>query len=127
MRGVRITFDDWVSAPEIADLLEIKGGQGWKLGPGTILPQGAFTLGIRPESITPADQGTPGTGFEADVRIAAVELVGAESYVHGTLADGDPLIFRVPGRSHIEIGDLLTVHAEPAGFHIFDANGARLG
>jgi sn-glycerol 3-phosphate transport system ATP-binding protein len=115
----------FIGSPSM-NLLEIKSGRAWALGPDSVLPPGAFTLGIRPESITPAGRGAPGIGFQADVRIAAVELVGAESYVHGTMADGEPLIFRVPGRSHIEIGDLLTVHADPTGFHIFDAGGARL-
>jgi sn-glycerol 3-phosphate transport system ATP-binding protein len=116
----------FIGSPSM-NLFRIEGGQGWKLGPETSLPERAVTLGIRPESITPAEHGTSGAGFEAEVRIAAVELVGAESYVHGTLADGGPLIFRVPGRSHIEIDDLLIVRAEPAGFHIFDERGARLG
>ena len=116
----------FIGSPSM-NLLRIGVGQGWKLGPEISVPGRAVTLGIRPEGMILAEPGASSAGFEAEVRIAAVELVGAESYVHGTLAGGTPLVFRVPGRSHIEIDDVLTVHADPAGFHFFDESGARLG
>ena len=115
----------FIGSPSM-NLLRIKGDQGWTLAPEISLPAGAAMLGIRPESIALAEPATKGADFEAEVRIAAVELVGAESYVHGILRGGDAPVFRMPGRSHIEIDDVLTVRAGAPDFHIFSETGARL-
>jgi hypothetical protein len=37
---------------------------------------------------------------------------------------GAPFVFRVPGRSRIEIDDLIAVHARPSSFH-FSASMAE--
>jgi sn-glycerol 3-phosphate transport system ATP-binding protein len=60
------------------------------------------------------------------VKVAAVELVGAESYVHGTLPGGTPIVFRVAGRSRIAIDDVMTIGASLSSLHFFGSDGARL-
>ncbi len=60
------------------------------------------------------------------MRVGAVELVGAESYVHGTLANGEPLVFRVAGRSRMMIDEEVEVAAVAGSLHWFDAAGRRL-
>ena len=57
----------------------------------------------------------------------AVELVGAESYVHGSFADGNTIVFRVPGRSRIGIGETVRIAAGRESIHMFDAGGKRSG
>ncbi|WP_322886351.1 TOBE domain-containing protein (plasmid) [Sinorhizobium medicae] len=76
--------------------------------------------------MTLADGSAGGDRFRARVRVGAVELVGAESYVHGTLTNGEPLVFRVAGRSRTAIDEELEVAAEPESLHWFDAAGRRL-
>jgi sn-glycerol 3-phosphate transport system ATP-binding protein len=91
----------------------------------TAAPPGTKTIGIRPEDLhiaAGADEGA----VRMEVRVSAVELVGAESYVHGLLSDGTPMIFRVPGRSRIGIDELLVVAAQPQSVHYFDANNQRI-
>lgn len=75
----------------------IVGHVVWSAPEAVFRRPGIATLGIRPEDITLADEKTSGDRFRGKVRVGAVELVGAESYAHGTLADGEPLIFRLPG------------------------------
>jgi sn-glycerol 3-phosphate transport system ATP-binding protein len=88
--------------------------------------EGVTTLGIRPEDIVPFEGSVSSeTGFTARVRVAAVELVGAESYVHGTLEGGETLLFRVPGRSRIAIDDIVNVQAAVSSFHFFGPDGLR--
>ncbi len=89
------------------------------------LPNGAATIGIRPEDIVIAGNIGPG-GLRIDAEVMAVELVGAESYVHAITSDKSPIVFRVAGRSGINVGERVTLAAEPRHFHLFDGDGARI-
>ena len=111
----------FIGSPSM-NLLPNQPGGGWT-SPDVATPPGTATIGIRPEDL---DIGESGSGFQARVTIAAVELVGAESYVHSTLADGTPFVFRVAGRSRIEMDEVVSVHAAPASLHFFDQQGNRL-
>ncbi len=83
------------------------------------------TIGVRPEDFVIADA-TSIHGFRTKVEVMAVELVGAESYVHGAAEDGSTVIFRVAGRSAIAIGETLQLTAPADRFHLFDADGRRI-
>jgi sn-glycerol 3-phosphate transport system ATP-binding protein len=90
-------------------------------------PGGNFTIGVRPEDIRILEDGEPDAdGFNATVRIEAVELVGAESYIHAGLPDGKPLIFRVAGRSAHNIDETVRVGALAGNVHVFGGDGQRL-
>ncbi|APG88436.1 sn-glycerol-3-phosphate import ATP-binding protein UgpC (plasmid) [Sinorhizobium americanum CCGM7] len=116
----------FIGSPSM-NLLEIEGASSHWSGPPAFVNQpGIALLGIRPEDIALA-QGVPDDNrFSARVRVGAVELVGAESYVHGSLTSGAPLVFRVPGRSRIGIDDEVEVFARSESLHRFDAAGRRL-
>jgi len=115
----------FIGSPSM-NLLETSGS-GFALGNGaTPLPSGTATLGIRPEDLHLAEPGKP-DAFTADVRVGAVELVGAESYVHGTLPNAQDIVFRVPGRSQITIDSRVTIGAAQSSLHFFDGNGKRIG
>jgi len=101
----------------------IKPGSG--SGHNANWPSNTATIGIRPEDLVIADASN-GNGFRAKVQVMAVELVGAESYVHGVAEDGGMIVFRVPGRSVIGIGETLSLTADPDRFHLFDAEGRRI-
>ncbi len=100
-------------------------GTVWNAPANGTIPANAATIGIRPEDITIVSD-TSTSPFEIPVKVAAVELVGAESYVHGEMSDGNAIVFRVPGRSAIEIAETLTITADPSRFHLFDADGKRI-
>ncbi|NWJ23604.1 sn-glycerol-3-phosphate import ATP-binding protein UgpC [Rhizobium sp. RM] len=97
----------------------------WSLSDTVTLSGEAATLGIRPEDITLAGS-IDDPGLTATVSVDAVELVGAESYVHASFSDGVTIVFRVPGRSQIRIGETVTIAAQKKDFHLFDRSGTRL-
>ncbi|KJF66924.1 sn-glycerol-3-phosphate import ATP-binding protein UgpC [Rhizobium nepotum] len=99
---------------------------GWSVNGTDALPQNVATLGIRPEDITLADAEPADAAFTGTVQVDAVELVGAESYVHGSFADATTIVFRVPGRSQLGIGQNLRIAAQAKDFHLFDAAGKRI-
>jgi sn-glycerol 3-phosphate transport system ATP-binding protein len=116
----------FIGSPSM-NLLNFNAAKTWTLNGDSAPPGEAVTLGIRPEDIAPIELSSSDIeGFHARVRVAAVELVGAESYVHSLFESGDPLVFRVPGRSRIEMDDVIAVHAKPGSFHYFDARGRKI-
>ncbi|CUX62780.1 sn-glycerol-3-phosphate import ATP-binding protein UgpC [Agrobacterium genomosp. 3] len=102
------------------------GSTGWSVNGATVLPQTVATLGIRPEDITLATEAPADAAFAGTVQVDAVELVGAESYVHGSFADGTTIVFRVHGRSQLRIGETLKIAAQAKDFHLFDTTGKRI-
>lgn len=100
-------------------------GHGWTLAERLSLPSQIKSFGIRPEDLEISADGSS-QGFSAEVTVDAVELVGAESYIHSSLPDGQSLVFRYNGRASFDIGQSLTVTAAPQNFHLFDTDGNRI-
>ncbi|MDK1373813.1 MULTISPECIES: sn-glycerol-3-phosphate import ATP-binding protein UgpC [unclassified Sinorhizobium] len=98
---------------------------GWSLAPNFPRPSGSFTIGVRPEDLTVVAEHAGVGDFEATVRVDGIELVGAESLLHGRLASGHDLVFRVSGRAAFQIGDEVKVAAGRETLHLFDAQGRR--
>ena len=116
----------FIGSPSM-NLLRTRDTRCWTLTGNDVIPDGAATLGIRPEDIAPAEPSSSiDGGFHARVRVVAVELVGAESYVHSIFETGEPLLFRVPGRSQIVIDDVIPVQAMTKSFHYFDEAGRKI-
>ncbi|MAU94547.1 MAG: sn-glycerol-3-phosphate ABC transporter ATP-binding protein UgpC [Fulvimarina sp.] len=99
---------------------------GLAAGPGAR----AETLGVRPEHMRLlGDASTVGDGDAVfDLTVSGVEVVGAESYVYGTLPENGPEVaVRVAGYSHLEPGTPVRAAASAASFHRFDqATGQRI-
>ncbi|WP_181701516.1 sn-glycerol-3-phosphate import ATP-binding protein UgpC [Chthonobacter albigriseus] len=87
---------------------------------------GAGTIGVRPEDFVLARTGEAVTGLTAATTVTAVELVGAESYVHGAIDGGGDLVYRIPGRTKLNAGERLTVAAPASALHVFDREGRRV-
>lgn len=100
----------------------------WQAGHALQLPAGPHTLGVRPEHLRILATGhAPADGFNATVRIEAIELVGAESYLHCTLANGQALVVRVAGRAAHAIDAFIEVGADAKDVHLFGADERRIG
>ncbi|MFI7586639.1 ABC transporter ATP-binding protein [Spongisporangium articulatum] len=82
-----------------------------------------LTLGVRPEDLDLSDHGIP-------VNVELVEVLGADAYVHGTLAsEGSdlPIIARVDGRRPPEKGETVHFLAKEGHVHLFNnETGLRL-
>jgi sn-glycerol 3-phosphate transport system ATP-binding protein len=115
----------FIGSPSM-NLMKLGNWSDWTVSSGSApFPQHAITIGIRPEDLVVAT-GASGASLSADVQVAAVELVGAESYVHATTSDGSSVVFRVAGRSGIQIGETMRLSADPSRFHLFDREGKRI-
>jgi sn-glycerol 3-phosphate transport system ATP-binding protein len=90
---------------------------------GMAVPNGAVTLGFRPEDATVG--GTNGAGLALSAMVDAVEPVGAESFLYSTAA-GRPVIVRVTGRGTSAPGDRIDVSITPEKLHFFGSDGRRL-
>jgi multiple sugar transport system ATP-binding protein len=89
---------------------------------GIRLPAGAkVTLGVRPEDFLVNEQGS---GWPVTINVA--EQHGANSYLHSTLSNGEPLLLHQQGQSQVERGDTLTIAPRPDHWHLFDADGLRI-
>ena len=115
----------FIGSPSMNLLNGADRAAGWSLAAHVPRAEGNYTLGVRPEDIFPVAQGSVAPVFQATVRIDGIELVGAESLLHGKLADGTDLVFRVAGRSRHELGDEVKIGAHAEMLHMFDANGRR--
>ncbi|MEZ2126312.1 MULTISPECIES: ABC transporter ATP-binding protein [unclassified Sinorhizobium] len=80
------------------------------------------TLGMRPEDFifdAPAGQSW-------SVTVSVAEHHGASSYLHCTLANGEPMLVHQQGQSRVERGDTLSIAPRPGQWHLFDADGLRV-
>ena len=78
---------------------------------------GPLTIGIRPEHLIRADSGWP-------VTVLAVEVMGHETHVTGTLGASD-LIYTMTARDFPQVGQLVHVRPDPTLIHLF-RNGLRV-
>jgi multiple sugar transport system ATP-binding protein len=82
------------------------------------------TVGVRPEAFKVAPNGEPGL----PVKVALVEELGAEAFLHGTAENiGEQIVARIDARMHCEKGSTMHLAAEPEQLHVFSAStGERL-
>jgi sn-glycerol 3-phosphate transport system ATP-binding protein len=115
----------FIGAPAM-NLLPMSGAEpGLLLGKADIPPEGAI-IGIRPEDLALAAPGAPPPdGIALPLTVGAVERVGPESFVYGTLDRGDSIIVRLPGTIAPAPGERAIALASRAKLHVFSADGQR--
>ena len=90
----------------------------------------AVTLGLRDYIVK---NGFPGVliglsgGIDSTLTAhLAVEALGADTVVHGSMPDHrTPILARLPGSTRIGMGDTLTLAVSGEGLHLFDAETAK--
>ncbi len=91
-----------------------------------LLPMGDAIIGVRPEDLSLAPAGTqPADGVALPLTVGAVERVGPESFIYGTLERGGNVIVRVAGNVAPEPGEKALAVAARAKLHPFSADGTR--
>jgi sn-glycerol 3-phosphate transport system ATP-binding protein len=115
----------FIGAPAM-NLLKMQGAEpALLLGHRSITREGAI-IGIRPEDLELIAPGAlPGEGIALPLTVSAVERVGPESFVYGTLDRGDNVIVRVPGTHAPTPGDRATAVAHRANLHVFSTDGQQ--
>src|ERR1700751_573131 len=100
----------------------------------------AGILGVRPEDLELANGGTPAGGVAFELKVEAIEKVGAETYVYGLrarqsdqpavsekpgeLPPGEILV-RIPGQKGPGIGEIIHAVAPREKLHLFSADGRK--
>ncbi len=107
-----------------------EGGEALAIGPGLSVTTdkplplkagAAVALGLRPEHIHLVHE-----GVGLPMMVESVELLGADAYLHGRLAD-QPLSVRVPGTTAVGEGEQVRIRPDMASVHLFDrSSGARV-
>jgi sn-glycerol 3-phosphate transport system ATP-binding protein len=116
----------FIGAPAM-NLLKMEGAEpALLLGNGHAIPPDGAIVGIRPEDFELAPGGTaPADAVGLPLTVSAVERVGPESFVYGTLDRGDSVIVRLPGTHAPPPGERATAVASRAKLHVFSADGSR--
>jgi multiple sugar transport system ATP-binding protein len=127
-RPVNAFVAGFIGSPAMNLLTVPRDEAGARLGeltvpvPGTDLAE--VILGVRPESLRAA-----GAGEDAvELTVELVEELGADAYVHGTIANGDRLVLRVDGRTPPRLGEQVRIAVRDVGdVHAFHPqSGLRL-
>jgi sn-glycerol 3-phosphate transport system ATP-binding protein len=114
----------FIGAPAM-NLLKMDNAEPAALLGTRAAPESAI-IGIRPEDFELMPAGTTAPDRIAlPMSVGAVERVGPESFVYGTLDRGDNVIIRLPGTHVPAIGERAVAVAAREKLHVFSADGAR--
>jgi sn-glycerol 3-phosphate transport system ATP-binding protein len=115
----------FIGAPAM-NLLTMTGAEPALLLGNSSIPSEGAIVGIRPEDLelTTADI-KPADAIALPLTVGAVERVGPESFVYGTLDRGDAIIVRTPGTHAPAPGERAVAIANRAKLHVFSADGQR--
>ena len=93
---------------------------------GSMAIPGDATIGLRPEDLSLVTHDAPPDAIVLDVGIDAIEHVGAESFVYGTLPKGGDMVVRVPADAELALGSRIRAAIPRAKAHVFGADGRRV-
>lgn len=92
----------------------------------TQLPDGAYTLAIRPWHLLPDSGHSALTLASIDARVEVTEITGSETYVHVRLgkhtAEAPRWVALVHGVQDLPAGSMLRLAVDPAQIYLFDAD-----
>ncbi len=78
-----------------------------------------FTVGLRPEHLTPSDGGLR-------ARVEASEILGAETIIHSVLQSGERISASLRGLHRVRSGEAIGFAIDRRDVHVFDADGQAL-
>ncbi len=100
--------------------MAIFGNQKWAVGrAGAKLPDGTYTIGVRPYNVAPAKQGETIGAFNA--KVIVTEISGSESVIH-TQIDNSTWISQSHGIHAMPIGSIAKLYVDLDQAMFFDAN-----
>jgi multiple sugar transport system ATP-binding protein len=80
---------------------------------------GAVTIGVRPEHVSPVEQGL-------SAKVERSEILGAETIVHAVLGSGERLVASLRGIHRVAEGDPITLAIDGQFVHVFGEDGRSL-
>jgi glycerol transport system ATP-binding protein len=107
-----------------ADRIELSANVGWPTGARLRdLPDGAYTIGLRPHHVLPAPG--PGTGVPVDCKVLIAEITGSESIVHFDLG-GLTWVSLSHGVRAFQVGEVARFELDVSRCFYFGSDGARV-
>jgi multiple sugar transport system ATP-binding protein len=103
--GLRLAIDQGRAAVEAPNA---RGGHS-----------GAVTIGVRPEHVSPVEQGL-------SAKVERSEILGAETIVHAVLGSGERLVASLRGIHRVAEGDPITLAIDGQFVHVFGEDGRSL-
>jgi sn-glycerol 3-phosphate transport system ATP-binding protein len=115
----------FIGAPAM-NLITMSGAEPALLLGNAAVPGDGAIIGIRPEDFALAPAGTTsGDQIALPMTVGAVERVGPESFVYGTLDRGDNVIVRLPGTHAPALGERAVAVVSREKLHVFSTDGQR--
>ncbi|MGH6678198.1 MAG: ATP-binding cassette domain-containing protein, partial [Bradyrhizobium sp.] len=112
---------------------------GFEIRPAGASSEAAI-LGVRPEDLQMSNEPADDGGLSLDLKVEAIERVGAETYVYGLRRQQDgmaavsakpgelppgEILVRIPGQSGPAVGELIRAVAPREKLHLFSADGRK--
>jgi glycerol transport system ATP-binding protein len=123
----RVFSDPPINTAEVVkrgDRIRLSDQVGWTAAGGLrALPDGAYTIGLRPHHVLPAPG--RGGGVEVDCRVLIAEISGSESVVHFDLG-GLTWVSLSPGVRGFKVGETARFELDVARCLYFRPDGARV-
>ncbi len=86
----------------------------------------AVTVGLRPEHFAPAHLAGDGVTASLNLVVDLVELLGADTIIHGKLAGvGPSVLARLPGTARVSAGHSVALTIAREQIHLFDAASGK--
>ncbi|MFN4140547.1 ABC transporter ATP-binding protein [Aestuariivirga sp.] len=103
--------------------LTVFGGRRWPAGAAAGLPDGVYTLGVRPHHVTPLPSAAESGEIEG--RVLVTELSGSESVIHLDVG-GSTWVSQSHGIHPFEVGTQAKLHVEVSRALFFGPSGERV-
>ncbi|MCH2249139.1 MAG: ABC transporter ATP-binding protein [Cognatishimia sp.] len=98
--------------------LDCGGGLVLPVNPGSAKVGDHVEVGIRPEDVS--------TGTDIALNVKVLERLGGVTIAYGALNDGTNFCASLEGVAAAKEGEDISLNVDPAGCHVFDANGKVL-
>jgi sn-glycerol 3-phosphate transport system ATP-binding protein len=104
-------------------VVELDDGARLPVPAGVASAGRAVAVGLRPEHVA-----LDGAAASLQLTVELIEMLGADTIVHGTLRQGGALVLaRLPGTVRIAVGERVPLAIPRQHVHLFDAaTGTRL-
>lgn len=84
------------------------------------LPDGSYTLGIRPHHLSLASTAT--STVKMQVKVESSEITGSETFIHVSAAEQEWVVL-THGIHPMSAGQSLDIYLDPSKFYLFDSSG----
>ncbi|WP_119388267.1 ABC transporter ATP-binding protein [Taklimakanibacter lacteus] len=127
LTSARVFSDPPINTARIAkkgDRITLENSVTWHVPKAAGVPDGDYTIGIRPHHITPVSQGRDASVIEG--RVLVTELSGSESVIHFDM-NGQTWVSQSHGIHPFEVGSTARLYVDVDQSFFFDGDNRLIG